>query len=112
MLNLDLPDRTLVRITKTPVATIDPIIQAPMNELEMNLEDFWKQYPDGWLIGGQTMLLSAIEQGYVDRVLVSHTHAKLGQGIQDEVTPLVYRLGWYSQYFPSKDLTLVTWKRP
>lgn len=32
------------------------------------LDEFYKQVPDGWLIGGQTVAMAALVQGYVDEV--------------------------------------------
>lgn len=93
-----LPGRTLVRISRDP-------------GLGMALGDFCREHPDGWLIGGQTVLLSAIREGFVDRVLMSHVRAELGSGAVDEVTPLLSRLGWMGRSCPQEHLTIVTWRR-
>lgn len=107
MRGLNLPDRTLVRITRTPgdLASSEGLTE----ELDMTLGGFAEHYPDGWLIGGQTVLLSAIREGLVDRVLLSHVTAELGEGVSDEVSPLLHELGWQMRYYPMGDLRLVTW---
>lgn len=109
MRGLNLPGRTLVRITREPRDLASP--DGPAEELEMTLGAFAENYPDGWLIGGQTMLLSAIQDGFVDRVVLSHVTAELGEGVKDEVSSLLHSLGWTMRYFPMGDLKLVTWNR-
>ncbi len=46
------------------------------------LEDFAKEYPDGWLLGGPTVVVAALEVGLVSEVYLSWiTNVKLGGGV-------------------------------
>lgn len=109
MRGLKLPGRTLVRITREPgdLASSGGLTE----ELEMTLGGFAEHYPDGWLIGGQTVLLSAIQEGFVDRVVLSHVEAELGEGVKDQVSPLLHEMGWAMRFFPMGEVKLVTWNR-
>lgn len=108
MRGLSLPDRTLVHITREPR---DLWSGGPTEELEMTLGGFAEHYPDGWLIGGQTVLLSAIREGFVDRVLLSHVETELGDGVRDEVSLLLHEMGWDMRFYPMGELRLVTGNR-
>lgn len=87
------------------------VTREPRFGLDVTLGAFHRDFPDGWLIGGQTVLLSAIREGLVDRVLMSHVRAELGSGVEDLVTPLLSSLGWRGRSCPQEHLTLVTWRR-
>jgi dihydrofolate reductase len=100
MRGLKLPNRTLVRITRWPDG-----------ELEETLGDFARNHPNGWLIGGQTMLLAAIRADLVERVLLSHVRAELGGGEADRVSSLCAWLDWSPIVSPRPGLQIVAWRR-
>lgn len=78
----------------------------------MTLGAFYQNVPEGWLIGGQTVLLSAIRERFVDRIILSHVRTEVGGGLPDEITPELHRRGWTSRLFPQETLSLVTWNAP
>lgn len=98
-----LPGRTVKRITREA--------RGLGGGAEWTLGDFARAFPEGWLIGGQTVLTAAIYGGLVDRVVLSHVEAELGEGQEDRITPLLHSLGWRSRLFPLNGLSVVTWNR-
>lgn len=103
-----LPGRTLVRITREAEGQL-PIVY---DGASMALGAFARACPDAWLIGGQTVLLAAIEADLVGCVVLSHVRAETGGGWKDLVTPRLHALGWRGRLFPQDELSLVTWNRP
>ncbi len=108
-----LPGRRVVQITRSvPERRMESAPLLAIMEDRMVLGDFYRAFPDGWLIGGQTVLLSAIMRGFVDRVILSHVQAEIGKGTPDKVTTMLARLGWSARLFPQGELDIVTWTAP
>lgn len=108
-----LPNRRVVQITRSvPDRLFEAAPLLAIMEDRMVLGDFYRAFPDGWLVGGQTVLLSAIMRGFVDRVLLSHVRAEVGSGVADKVTPMLARLGWISRLYPQGEIDIVTWRAP
>lgn len=101
-----LKGRRMVRIS----SAAEGRLPFPEND-EMTLGDFYLNCPDGHLAGGQTVLISAIKEGFCDRVVLSHVRAELGGGEKDQITSLCHSLGWHGRVFPQDELQIVTWNR-
>lgn len=53
------------------------------------LHNFAEEYPDGILIGGQTVALEALELGLVDEAIIMRLERFAFSGIRDKITPKV-----------------------
>lgn len=105
MKDLELPGRKLVRISRAPLRKLE-------NESIRTLGGFAETYPDGWLIGGQTVLLAGIDEGLVDRVLLSIVSAELKSGEPDRVSEKLQALGGEFKYFPvNRRHSIMTWRK-
>lgn len=74
-----LPGRSLTRISR----------EGP----GITLGRLFANYPGAWLIGGQTVLLEALEADMVDEVHLCRSPVALGSGIVDRVTPFLASRG-------------------
>lgn len=53
------------------------------------LHDFAEEYPEGVLIGGQTVALEALELGLIDEVILMRLERFAFSGIRDKITPTI-----------------------
>ncbi|KFH18455.1 hypothetical protein ELZ19_06970 [Brucella abortus] len=89
------------------------------------LEDFHRVHPDGWLIGGPSLALLALERGYVDEVHLCRSDRFAfpdpeARAVEDVVTPwlsersegLFHREGWRREMETTLlDVTVECWRR-
>jgi dihydrofolate reductase len=64
-----LPGRSLVSLSMDPTKGC-------------TFTSFYDQYPDAWLIGGQTIAMQAIEREMVDQVFLCRSPQVLGRGVK------------------------------
>jgi len=63
----------------------------------ISLSQFYTVYPQGWLIGGQTIALTALEENLIHEVFLVRTPNFILRGIPDKITPLLEN--WYNVQF-------------
>lgn len=123
-----LPGRTLIPLSRQalPVNVVERLF-GDSGTQPMTLESFASRYPGGWLLGGPTVAMAALEKELVDEVYLCRNPEILCErgepfpsGIMDMVTPFLMRRGetdnkgipWsLDQRIPFGRVTVDVWKR-
>jgi dihydrofolate reductase len=72
---------TAAMLPPLPGRTVVPLSRSRSGEDGITLEEAVMSYPNAWLIGGPTVALEALKQGYVDEAVLCWSETSLHSGV-------------------------------